>query len=339
MLYGDKSILCRANEPLDQRRREKLSVFCNVKPENVLPAPDVDSIYDIPLNFEREHVGEKILAGFGLTRRTHDLRDWRALAAKRRTLRKDVRIAIVGKYFTSGGFVLADAYISVIEALKHAAWHRGVRPILDWINADQLAHDPKALRALGEYQGILVPGGFGIRGTEGKMAAIRLAREAQVPFFGLCFGMQLAVIEFARHVLGWRDASSTELHPRTKHPVIGLMAEQKERLAGKHYGGTMRLGAYRCRLAPGSLAANAYRAGMVRERHRHRYELNNAYRDDLAAAGMAVTGVNPETQLAEIIELSGHPFFLGVQFHPEFLTRPLRPHPLFAAFLHATASR
>ncbi len=327
-------LLCRSIQPLDQRRREKLSMFCNLPPENVISAPDVESIYDIPVNLNREKIGEKILAGFGLLPRRRDLQQWTAFTERIHRLRKTVRIGIVGKYFSTGSFILSDSYISVIESIKHACWHHGVQPDLQWINAESL-EAPEGLEQLKAFQGLIVPGGFGSRGSEGKMAAIRFAREQKIPFFGLCYGMQLAVIEFSRNVLGLRNASSTEIDPKTPHPVIDLMTAQKRNLHDHRYGGTMRLGEYRCALAQGTKARAIYDAKDVMERHRHRYELNNRYRAKLEQAGLLVSGFNPAMRLAEIVELKDHPFFIGVQFHPEFRSQPMQPHPLFAAFIHA----
>lgn len=329
----------RAQRPLDQRRKEKISLLCDVTASNVISAPDVDSIYDIPANLDNEQVGEKILAGFGLKAKRRDLTAWKSFVRKIHRLTKEVRIGIVGKYFVSGSFTLSDSYISVIEAIKHAAWTNNLRPRIEWINAEEFEESPQGVASLKTFHGIVVPGGFGSRGTKGKLAAIRFAREQRIPFFGLCFGMQHAVIEFAQNVLKIRDANSTEIDPTTKHPVIALMEEQKERLRLKAYGGTMRLGNYRCRIVPRTHAAKFYRARFVAERHRHRYEFNNVYRERLEKAGLRVSGVNPESNLVEIVELSDHPFFIGTQFHPEFLSRPMSPHPLFKAFLAAAASR
>lgn len=332
-------VLCRSARPLDQRRKEKISLFCNIAPDHVVSAPDVDSIYEIPVNLDKEKLGEKILAGFGLRPKRRDLHDWRALVRRIRQPKKDVHIAIVGKYFATGSFTLTDSYISVIEALKHAAWAANRNPRIDWLGAESFSENPQLLHTLKSYDGILVPGGYGKRGTEGKISVIQYARTHKIPYLGLCLGMQLAVVEFSRHVLKLRDASSTEFDPNTANPVIDLMAAQKKKLAQRAYGGTNRLGNYRCRLVSGSMAQQAYGRREVLERHRHRWELNNAYRARLDKTGMRVSGVNPGSNLAEIVELPGHPFFVGVQFHPEFLSRPLHPHPLFRAFLGAASKR
>lgn len=332
-------LLCRSQLPLDQRRREKLSINCNISEDNVIAAPDVDSIYDIPVNLNREHLGEKILSGFDLAPRRKDLQNWTRFTRRMHRLTKTLRVGIVGKYFATGGFVLSDSYISVIESIKHAAWALGFQPQIDWLNAEEYENAPGSLRTLELCDGVIIPGGFGARGTEGKILAIRYCREHDIPLFGLCFGMQLSVIEFARHVLKLKNANSTELDPATHHPVIDLMVSQKEHLRLNQYGATMRLGDFRCRLLPGTLARHAYGKKEVSERHRHRWEVNNAYAEKLRKAGMLVSGINPESQLAEIVEIPRHPFFVGVQFHPEFLSRPLSPHPLFLAFGEAAKKR
>lgn len=332
-------LLCRGEHTLDQPRREKLSVFCNMRPEDVVSAPDVDSVYEVPVNFSREQLGHKILAKLGLKARRRDLREWRNLLGRIRRMRRTVKIAMVGKYFATGEFTLSDSYLSVIESLKHAAWSEGARPEIHWLNAEVYEQDRSNLSELGEYDGIIVPGGFGGRGIEGKIAAISYARTHGIPFFGLCYGMQLAVVEFSRNVLKLRGAHTTEIDPDTAHPVIDMLPEQRAKLAARDFGGTMRLGEYVCRLTSGSLAGHAYRTRQVLERHRHRYEVNNLYRPRLEKAGLRVTGVNPDRNLIEIMELDNHPFFLGVQFHPEFKTYPLEPHPLFRSFIAAALKR
>jgi len=331
-------LLCRGEHPLDQPRREKLSIFCNVRTEDVISAPDVDSIYEVPVNFARERLGEKILNKFGLKARRRDLRDWRALLSRIRRLKRTVKIGIIGKYFATGEFTLSDSYLSVIESVKHAAWDVGVKPEIHWLNAEEFEQHPERLRSLSDYGGIIVPGGFGSRGIEGKISAIQYARVHKIPYFGLCYGMQLAVIEFSRHVLKLRRAHTTEIDPKTPHPVIDMLPEQRERLAARDFGGTMRLGEYRCTLVSKTRAAEAYQSRSVLERHRHRYEVNNEYREKLTTGGMTVSGLNPDRDLVEIIELADHPFFVGVQFHPEFKTYPGSPHPLFRSFLEASTN-
>jgi CTP synthase len=329
-------IIARAAKPLDEPRKRKLSQFCNIDERDVISAPDAESIYDVPLNFERDQVGKRILSKFGLRqRRRVDLKDWAKMVKTIHAEKKPVKIAVVGKYFASGDFSLTDAYISVIEAIKAAAWSNDVDPQLDWLDSTEFESHPEKLKELSGYDGILVPGGFGSRGIEGKIAVIRYAREKKIPYFGLCYGMQLATIEFARHVAGLKDAHTTEVNPESSNPVIHIMPEQEAIVMKKKYGGTMRLGSYACALAPKTHSRKAYGKREVSERHRHRYEFNNAYRETLEKAGLTIAGTSPDGTLVEIVEIKNHPFFVGVQFHPEFKSRPLRPHPLFNAFIKA----
>ncbi len=332
-------ILGRAEVPLDEPRKRKISVFCNLQKEDVISAPDVDSIYEIPVNFEREDLGNRILKKFGLRPRESRLDNWQRLVRViRRTnhIKKKVRIGIVGKYFGSGEFTLTDSYISVIEAIKHASWFFKIKPEIYWLSSEKYEAHPGLLKELREYDGIIVPGGFGSRGIEGKIRAIEFCRKNKIPFLGLCLGMQLAVVEFARNVCGLKGANSTEFKPKTGYPVIDVMAEQKYLLREKKYGGTMRLGAYKCELKKGTKSQALYGSGRyIFERHRHRYEFNNKFRKILEEKGMVIAGVNPERNLVEIIELKDHPFFTGVQFHPELKSRPLDPHPLFKGLIRA----
>ena len=329
-------IIARAEQSVDAPRKRKISVFCNVSPEYVISAPDVKFIYEIPVNFEKERVGEKILKNFGMKAKKQDMRAWKALVRKVRSLKKTVKIGIVGKYFEIGDFTLTDAYLSVIEAIKHASWALARKPEITWLSSEKYIKNPNAAQELKNFDGIIVPGGFGTRGVEGKTKASEVCRKNSIPYLGLCFGMQLAVIEFARNVCGLKRASSAEFYPsHTIDPVIDLMEEQKALLEEKKYGATMRLGEYRCKLKKGTLARLAYGKEEIRERHRHRYELNNKYREILEKKGMVMSGVNPERNLVEIIELANHPFFVGTQFHPEFKSRPLAPHPLFLSFIEA----
>lgn len=328
-------ILARADRSLDEPRRKKLSIFCNIPEDAVVSAPDVTSIYSIPLNFAAEKLGEKILKKFGLKNKKADLSDWKKMVDRIDAARTPVKIAVVGKYFSTGAYTLADSYISVIEAIKHAAWKEGVKPELTWINSEDFEKDPKSLERLTEFDGVLVPGGFGARGVEGLIATVRFVREKQIPYFGLCYGLQMAVIEFARNVVGLRGANTVEVNPKAQNPVIHIMPEQEKVVASKKYGGSMRLGAYECILAKSTISRKAYGAELITERHRHRYEVNNAYRERLREAGLVIAGTSPDGLLVEIIELKDHPFFVGVQFHPEFGSRPLEPHPLFVAFIKA----
>lgn len=328
-------IVARGPYVLDKPRCDRLSVFCNVDEGYAISAPDVESIYEVPLVLESETFSDKMLKRLGLKPRKQDLKEWSAFVKKLKSLKRELNVGIVGKYFGTGDFTLSDSYITVIEAIKHASWSEGVKPKLTWINSEEFEKDPGKLKMLSDYDGIIVPGGFGERGVEGIIAAIRYVRENNIPYLGLCYGMQLACIEFARHVVGLKDAHTTEISPETVDPIIHLNPMQARNVVEKKYGATMRLGSYPCELVVGSKAYKAYGKKSIAERHRHRYEFNNAYREALTKAGLIISGVNPEQDLIEIIELKDHPFFIGVQFHPEFLSRPLEPHPLFRAFVKA----
>ncbi len=327
-------ILGRAILPLDEPRKRKISLFCNVKKENVISAPDVKIIYEIPLNFEKENLGNKILKEFGLKERKSNLEEWKKLIEKIKKSKKRLKIGICGKYFKTGKFVLMDSYISVIEAIKHACWYFKREPEIVWLDAENFEKNPKDLKKLDQFSGIIVPGGFGKRGIEGKIKVIEFCRKKKIPFLGLCLGMQLACVEFARNILGWKGAHSTEFK-KTKYPVIDILPEQKILLREKKYGGTMRLGEYACKIKRKTLAFKAYRKNLVFERHRHRYEFNNKFKEYFEKKGMVFSGENPQRNLVEIIELKNHPFFLATQFHPEFKSRPLKPHPLFLEFIRA----
>ena len=348
-------IIGRADRPLDTRRKEKIAFMSNIPVENIISAPDIESIYDIPLNFEKDNLSLRLLKLLGLKPKTSDLKDWQKMTKRIRESKDEVRIAIVGKYFKTGDFVLSDVYISVIESLKHAGGLLGKKVKIDWLDSTDYETDSKKLKDLKQYQGILVPGGFGERGVEGKIKVIQFAREHKIPYFGLCYGMQLAVIEFARHVLGLKDAHTTEINPQTKNPVIAIMDEQRQLLADKNYGGTMRLGAYPCLVKSGTIAYEAYqtgnrlsfseknlaksKVGQIEERHRHRFEVNPAYVEQLEKAGLVFSGTLPDSVLMEIAELPRreHPFFVGTQFHPEFKSSPLHPHPLFVEFIRSAS--
>ncbi|MDI6602866.1 MAG: CTP synthase [Patescibacteria group bacterium] len=328
-------ILARAKLPLDEPRKRKISIFCNVQKEDVISAPDVKSIYEIPINFEKENLGSKILKKFDLPIKKRNLKDWEKLVKIIKNAKKSVKIGLVGKYFQTGQFTLMDSYISIIEAIKHATWFFKRKPEIFWLSAEKYEQNPKLVKELKNYEGIIVPGGFGSRGVEGKIKAIEFCRKNKIPFLGLCLGMQLAIVEFARNVCGLKEANSTEFNSDSKYPVIDVMPEQKALLKEKKYGGTMRLGAYTCKIKPDTLSARAYRALTISERHRHRYELNNEFREVLERKGMVMAGINPEKDLVEIIELKNHPFFVATQFHPEYKSRPLKPHPLFREFIKA----
>ncbi len=325
-------ILGRAAVPLDSKRKQKIALNCGVKEEDVISAPDVENIYQIPLDLEKAAVSDRILRKLSLRPRGRDLGELRRLAGRAQKAKQEVKIGIVGKYFGTGDFILADAYISIIEAIKHAAYYLGKRPIIDWVDAGHWKN-------LSQYDGLIVPGGFGGRDTGGKVGAIRYARENKVPFLGLCYGMQLAVIEFARHVANLRNADSTEVNQHTPHPVIDILPDQKKTLKQGKYGGTMRLGAYTTLIKKSTVARRAYGRDSVSERHRHRYEVKPDYIEILENKGLVFSGASPDGRLMEIIELprSQHPFFVGTQFHPEFLSRPLNPHPLFLEFIKSAA--
>lgn len=330
-------IVCRSPIGVDQKRKEKIAKFCNVKVENVISAPDVESIYDIPLHYEEDRLSHGLLSTLGLsTKKPADLAAWKQFVKRSKKQGDAVRIAVVGKYFNSGDFVLSDVYISVLEAIKFSAYKLGLIPEISYLSA-QVFEDKKRLKELKKYDGVLVPGGFGTTGIDGKLNVIEYVRKHEIPYFGICYGMQLAVLEFARNVLKLKHASTEEIDPTAKELVIGVMEEQREKIAEQNMGGTMRLGQYPTVLSRGSQAAKAYRAREVAERHRHRYEVNPAYIDALEAKGLVFSGKSPDGTLMEIAELPAeeHPFFFGVQFHPELQARPLDPHPLFTAFVKA----
>lgn len=330
-------IIARSTTPLDEPRKKRLMLNCNIFSErDIISAPDAKFIYEIPVNFEKDKLGERILGKFKMRPKRRDMHEWRALVNKVRGLRKTVKIGIVGKYFGTGAFTLSDSYISVIEAIKHASWHQGRVPEISWLNAEKYEKDRRSLKELRDFDGIIVPGGFGSRGVEGKVKAIEFCRKNKIPYLGLCYGLQLAVVEFARNVCGLKGAHTTEINIKTKYPVIDTMPEQVVNIKERKMGGSMRLGAYTCGLKPGTIGYRAYATKLVTERHRHRYEVNNDYRDVFEKKGMVFSGINPERNLVEIIELKNHPFFVGTQFHPELKSRPLSPHPLFKEFIKAS---
>ena len=328
-------IVCRGEREIDEKRREKLAIFCGIDPGHAISAPDVDSIYKVPILFEQQEFAEKMLKSLCLKPKMKGMIEWKKVIEKINSAKKTIEIGIVGKYFETGDYCLADSYISIIESVKIACWHQGAKPVFHWISSEQFKKDQKTLSELKKYDGIIVPGGFGSRGVEGKILAAGYCRKNKIPYFGLCYGMQIATIEFARSVAQLKKAHTEEINPKTPDPVIHIMEEQKEKMRNKDYGATMRLGAYDCELTPGTIAAKAYGKKMISERHRHRYEFNNAYREKFEKLGLVVAGVNPQRDLVEIIEVKNHPFFVGVQFHPEFKSRFLTPHPLFTAFIKA----
>ncbi len=334
-------IIARSEVPLDKKRKEKVALASGIPVENVISAPDVNSIYEVPLNFEEGGLSNQILKHFNLKPKHKDLKEWRRFMKKLNNAKEELKIAIVGKYFNTGDFVLADAYISVIEALKISAYHANRRPMISWLSAPEYEKHQSKLEELKNYDGVIVTGGFGKTGVEGKIAAIQFCRENKIPFFGLCYAMQLAVIEFARHLLGWSEANTTEVTKQTKYPVIDLMPEQKKNLLENKMGGTMRLGVYPAIIKPGTVAWSAYQQKTITERHRHRFEVNPKYIEALEKGGLVFSGRSPDGRLMEIAELprDQHPFFLATQFHPEFLARPLAPHPLFSEFVKAAIKR
>ncbi|MHB8645901.1 MAG: CTP synthase [Thermomicrobiales bacterium] len=322
-------IICRSDYLVPDEVKEKVALFGDVEERAVIPLTTVDSIYEVPLVLEEAGLGEYIVEALQLPALPVDLTMWRGLVERNRQPRQTVRVALVGKYVG-----LKDSYISIAEALQHAALAQDLAVEIDWVNSEELEeHDPEPF--FRNVSGIVVAPGFGPRGTEGKVVAARYARERNIPFFGICYGMQMAVAETARHLAGLDGANSVEIDPITPNPVVHLMSDQRSVV---DMGGTMRLGHWPCHLVPGTRAAAAYDAAFVMERHRHRYEINNDYRPILADHGLIVSGTSPDERLVEIMERVDHPWFVGVQFHPEFLSRPTRPHPLFLAFVHAAAT-
>ena len=329
-------VICRADSPATADIKRTISNVCSLPIERIISAPDVYSIYDVPVNFEKENFGATLLKTIGLPGKKKDMSDWTALAAKIKKIDKKVHIGIVGKYFNFKS--CKDTYISVIEAINHASWAEGYKPVVSWIDTEKYEKDKSKLSELDQFDGIIVPGGFGKRGTEGMILAANYAREKKIPYFGLCLGMQIMTLAFARNVLGLKNANSTEFDSETPDPVIATMQDQVEKIKNKNYGATMRLGVYPCELKDGTIARTAYGKKNIIERHRHRYEVNNSYIKRLEEAGLVFSGKYIEGNLMEIAELpkSVHPFYLGTQFHPEFLSRPLNPHPLFSAFIRAS---
>jgi len=332
-------VIGRSTIPMDGPRKKKIARFCSVPEEHIIGAADVKSIYDIPDMFEEQGFADSVLKGFDLEAKKNDLSEWKSFTEKVKGATETVKIGVAGKYFSTGSFTLSDAYISVLEAIKHAAADQGVKADIEWLNSEEYEKDPEKLKELESFDGLLIPGGFGSRGIEGKIKIIEVCREKNIPYFGICYGMQCAVIEYARNILGHKDAHTTEIDEGTSHPVVDVMEEQKIKLAKDEYGGTMRLGSYDCDLMEGTQSHKWYKEDKISERHRHRYEFNNEYREELVGKGLVVAGVNPKQDLVEIVELKDHPFFVGVQFHPEFQSRPLSPHPLFCGFINAAKNK
>ncbi len=333
-------LIARSEQPIDYVRKEKLALHCNIAIEDVISAPDADSIYDIPLNFEKDNLSSRILEKLHLKPRLKELdnKDWKKFVAATKNQKKTVDIGIVGKYFKTGDFSLSDSYISVIEAVKHAAATNHAKVQLHWLSAEEV--EKEGTNVLAKMNGIIIPQGWGGRGSEGKIKAIEYCRKHKLPYFGLCYGMQMAVIEFARNVAGLKEANSAEINPKTPDPVIHIMPGQEKLIAEKGYGGTIRLGAWPCQLKKNTKIATAYQRysqnNIVSERHRHRYEFNNDYRQRFEDLGLVIGGTSPDDQIVEAVEIKDHPFFVGVQFHPEYISRPLAPHPLFVEFVKAS---
>jgi len=332
-------VICRSDKPATLDIKRTISNVCSLPVERIISAPDVYSIYDVPVNFEKENFGNILLKTIGLPSRQKDLADWTALANKIKKIKKEVRIGIVGKYFNFKS--CKDTYISVIESINHATWAFGYKPDIVWLDSEKYEKNHKLLSELDDLDGIIVPGGFGNRGVEGMILAADYARRKKIPYFGLCLGMQILTISYARNVLNFKNANSTEMNPNTPYPVIATMADQVEKIKNKDYGASMRLGAYDCILAKDTISFGAYKTSKISERHRHRYEVNPKYVTELEKAGLVFSGRSPDGVLMEIAELpkKDHPFYLGVQFHPEFKSRPLAPHPLFSVFIKACINK
>ena len=344
-------IVARSEQTLDTVRIDKLSRYCFIPSANVIPAPDVECIYEIPINFEKFDFGKKVLKALSLREKDSPLYlKWKKKVSKIQSLKKEINIGIVGKYYKSGDFDLKDSYVSVLEAINHSSWEFGVKANIHWIVAEDLEANPKDLQKLKEMDGIIVPQGWGCRGCEGKISAIKYVRENKIPYLGLCYGMQMAVIEYARNVLKIVDATSEEINPKGKNLVIHLMEEQKDLMKAKKYGGTIRLGSYPCVVEKQSKLFKTYKKygnGMfaelpnIDERHRHRYEFNNQFRELFSKSDMKLVGRSPDDTLVEAVELSDkvHPFFVATQYHPELKSRFLEPHPLFLGFVNACLER
>lgn len=327
-------IVLRTEKRLEEGVTDKIALFCNVSPDSVVENLDLETLYEVPLALEEEGLAKVVCRKLGLEDKEPDMEGWKKMVGVVKELLKggkdEVQIGLVGKYVA-----LHDAYISIVESLKHGGIENYCNVNIKWIDSEELTHE-NAAEKLSDCDGILVPGGFGERGVEGKIEAARYARENNVPYFGICLGMQVAVIEYARNVLGYGDAHSSELNPDTTHPVIDLMPEQKD---VENLGGTMRLGLYPCKITPGTIAHEVYNSDLIYERHRHRYEYNNYYRKELTDAGLAISGQSPNDKLVEMVEIPGHCWYVGVQFHPEFKSRPNHAHPLFKGFIGAALNK
>jgi len=326
----------RAKYKIDSVRKKKIAMSCSLPEDRILSVPDVDNIYSVPVVLEEQKLAEKILNAFGLSYIIdHEgFKTWKKFVDTTRALNNEVKLGIVGKYFDIGDFNLLDSYISVIEAVKHACWNNGHQPRIAWLDSKQFESEEN-LSKLGSYDGIIVPGGFGASGVEGKINAIKFCRENNIPFLGLCYGMQLAVIEFARNKCGMFDANTTEINPKTTHPVIDILPEQKEILKKSEYGASMRLGAYPAVLKEGTVVSKLYGKTEISERHRHRYEVNPEMISQIEEAGLVFSGTSPDKRLMEFIEIPSNDYFVATQAHPEFKSRPMQPAPLFDGLIKA----
>ena len=329
-------IICRSADKVTNDIKKTISTVCSLEKEKIISSPDLYSIYDVPVNFEKENFSNILLDSIGLQKRKpdNDMNEWISLSKKIKKINKKITIGIVGKYFNFKS--CRDTYISVIESINHASWLKNLKPEILWLDSEKYEKDKKLLKELDQVNGIIVPGGFGIRGTEGMILAAEYARKNKIPYFGLCLGMQILTISFARYVLSLKDANSSELNPETKHPVINIMVDQKEKIKNNDYGASMRLGKYKAKLNKDSLAYKAYKTQFIQERHRHRYEFNNDYLDKFEKNGLRIAGINLKRNLVEIVEVEDHPWMVGVQFHPEFKSCPLKGHPLFNDFIKAS---
>lgn len=350
-------VIARSEQPIDEKRKEKLAVFCNLPKENIIANPDLPNVYRVPLFLNEQKLAEKIIEKLSIKKiKTNTkLTKWKNFVTKCETSKAAVNIAMVGKYFVTGDYKLSDSYISVIEALKQAAWTQARKAELTWIDSTEYENGKIDLS---QFDGVVVPQGWGSRGVEGKIKAVRFARENKIPYLGLCFGLQMSVIEFGRNVLGIKKANSMEVDPNTPDPIIYIMPDQMEYLKKMQYGGTIRLGSWPCKIKSGTILREIYSKygkdksapwnngnginvapkgdkDIVYERHRHRYEVNNDYREKLEKAGFIVSGTTPDGKLVEAMEIEDHPFFIGTQFHPEYIARPLTPHPIFMGFIEA----
>jgi len=332
-------VVTRSDAPLDDVRREKIAMFCNIQEKDVISDSDIDNIYAVPLLFEEQFLCIKILKKLNLRKDKNNLEAWKTFILKIKKLKKKINIGIVGKYFDIGSSQLSDSYISVIEAVKHASWFNNLSPKVRWIDSKIFEKKPEKLSILDQLDGIIVPGGFGLSGIHGKIDAIRYAREHNIPYLGLCLGMQLAVVEYAQNVCKLNDANSREVDKKTAHPVIDFIPDQVHIIQHSRYGATMRLGAYPAVLKKGSIVQNLYRKNKVYERHRHRYEVNPEYVDILEKNGLVFSGRSPDDILMEFLEIPNHPYFVATQAHPEFKSRPMKPSPLFNGFIKAAKKK